>query len=304
MNVTGYYGKLPQRGDFISGKLPETFKTIWDDWAQQLVLVGKTVAQENSAINWYCLPIYRFYLSAKIAGDNAWIGIMMPSSDSVGREYPFCLAHSIDSSRHAPQAFEIYQNYFQQIELIAKDLCTNELSLEHLRKTLDALDNETSSTVAASAAPIVIQPQAQEPELSVRLVDIDNNPGQIPRWDMASAAILSGTCSAHSIWVTSPISNSTQETLICEAMPTQSNSASLFSGIYAPSQWTQLSESNNKNEYREENRFSISAASEIDNRHPENSDTIPIQKSRLAQPGQTDILDFDDQVSPDAPWEH
>ncbi len=85
------YGKLPLQGDFIY-QLPESFTGIWDKWLQQ----GLAYSQDYFTQNWKAVfqqshSLY-FFLAPEICGDKAWLGIMMPSYDKVGRNFPITLA--------------------------------------------------------------------------------------------------------------------------------------------------------------------------------------------------------------------
>lgn len=303
MNTTGYYGKMPQRGDFVSGKIPTTFKNTWDDWAQQLVNVSDEIKLNGADNPWFKLPVYRFYLSSGVAGDNAWIGIMLPSSDSVGRLFPFCLARDIDPTLIAPQALTLHQPYFQQLEELLKQLYEKELDFTHLNDKLSQLDEETSIVTEPGAS--VITTQSEEPALSVKLEhDIANSTD----WETAATAILQVSCTAYSIWTTSPLSKSSSETLICEALPSTRNCGSFFSGDFNALDWTQSVYDKIQPGHREDNILTKEAVT------PslvatEDTDTKPIRKTAIPgpereSPRETDFLELDDDsVQPDDPWD-
>ena len=83
--ITGFFGKLPGRGDFIGRHLPKSFLDPWDTWLQQ------AIAQSHIQLGglWrecYCTsPIWRFALSPGLCGPAVYTGILMPSVDRVGR---------------------------------------------------------------------------------------------------------------------------------------------------------------------------------------------------------------------------
>lgn len=97
----GFYGKLPIVGDFITRRLPKDFVNVLDQWMQN----GVSVSQEELGDNWLDLyltsPIWRFAIQADICGEHAWVGIMMPSVDKVGRYYPLIVACPVDESQLA-----------------------------------------------------------------------------------------------------------------------------------------------------------------------------------------------------------
>lgn len=89
--LPGWFGKLPGMGDFAHRRLPEPFREVWDGWLQR----GMARLRDRHA-DWTAhyleAPVWCFALGPGVAGDQAWIGVMMPSVDGVGRYFPFTLA--------------------------------------------------------------------------------------------------------------------------------------------------------------------------------------------------------------------
>ena len=89
--LPGWFGKLPGMGDFAHRRLPESFRTVWDQWLQR----GLARLRDRHA-DWTAhyleAPIWCFALGPQVAGERAWIGVLMPSVDGVGRYFPFTLA--------------------------------------------------------------------------------------------------------------------------------------------------------------------------------------------------------------------
>ena len=297
MNTTGFYGKLPARGDFVSARVPATFKNTWDDWAQLLVTACKNIANENTTEVWHKLPVYRFYLSAGIAGDNAWVGITLPSQDSVGRLFPFCIARDIEPSLTAPEAFDSHAVFFTEIEEIVTAVYAGELDFDLLGQTLETLDKNVT-TDDGNSSPLLSK-QSEEPSLAIRLSGglSDNS------WLQASNAILGVTCSAHSIWTTSPLSNASEETLVCEIMPSAACCENLFTGQFETTRWTHYS--GDQNEFiRDGNKLAVAPAAAAMIPEPREGDTQPVFKKPVADtPREADLLELDDTDPPDAPWE-
>jgi type VI secretion system protein ImpM len=64
---------------------------VWDQWLQR----GMARLRDRHA-DWTAhyleAPIWCFALGPQVAGERAWIGVLMPSVDGVGRYFPFTLA--------------------------------------------------------------------------------------------------------------------------------------------------------------------------------------------------------------------
>ena len=90
--LPGWYGKLPGMGDFAHRRLPDDFRHAWDRWLQ-----GGLMQLRSRHADWteryLQAPLWCFVLGEGVmAGDSPWIGVLMPSVDSVGRYFPFTVA--------------------------------------------------------------------------------------------------------------------------------------------------------------------------------------------------------------------
>jgi type VI secretion system ImpM family protein len=88
----GWYGKLPGLGDFISKRLPDEFVKPWDAWLQAGMIEGKATFEEDWEEHYLTFPIWRFLVEGGTLGEAAWMGLLMPSVDRVGRLFPFTIA--------------------------------------------------------------------------------------------------------------------------------------------------------------------------------------------------------------------
>jgi type VI secretion system protein ImpM len=92
MAGSGFYGKLPSEGDFVTRRLPWEFTSAWDDWLQQ----GMQASREALGARWLELylsaPIWRFQVAPGVCGPLGWRGLFFASVDRVGRYFPLTLA--------------------------------------------------------------------------------------------------------------------------------------------------------------------------------------------------------------------
>ncbi|CAN7200624.1 type VI secretion system-associated protein TagF [Variovorax paradoxus] len=95
--LPGWFGKLPGMGDFAHRRLPESFRSVWDPWLQRgLARLRDRHADWTS--HYLEAPVWCFALGPQVVGEGAWIGVLMPSVDGVGRYFPFTLAVELDAS--------------------------------------------------------------------------------------------------------------------------------------------------------------------------------------------------------------
>ncbi len=132
--VYGWYGKVPCLGDFVRSGLSPQFVSAWDEWMQKLL----TTADEELGDRWgdcyFSAPIWRFAISAGMTGPRAVAGIVMPSVDRVGRQYPLCLAVEIDAPVWI--AYQAVEPIFASLEEAALAMLEDGSSLPFLKEML------------------------------------------------------------------------------------------------------------------------------------------------------------------------
>ncbi|MCC6212047.1 MAG: type VI secretion system-associated protein TagF [Burkholderiales bacterium] len=101
---TGWYGKLPCSGDFVTRRLPTAFIEAWDAWLNVMI----TGSRERLGVAWreafLSAPAWRFALAPGVIGLQGWAGLIVPSVDSVGRYFPLTVASGLSSASMDPVA--------------------------------------------------------------------------------------------------------------------------------------------------------------------------------------------------------
>ena len=137
--INGYYGKVSTQGDFVSRGLPASFIDPWDTWLQEAVVSSRQQLGE-SWLNCYLTgPIYRFALAPGICGENGWLGIVMPSVDSIGRYYPMTIATMNRQNINPFLAMQQEETWFSNIEALALSSLADGFSMELFNDGLNAL---------------------------------------------------------------------------------------------------------------------------------------------------------------------
>jgi type VI secretion system protein ImpM len=98
----GFVGKLPARGDFVARGLPRSFAEPWDSWLAEAMQGSREILGEGWLAAWLEAPIWRFALPAGQCGPDAAAGVMLPSVDRSGRNWPLTLAAVLPGLPGAP----------------------------------------------------------------------------------------------------------------------------------------------------------------------------------------------------------
>ncbi|MCK5870969.1 MAG: type VI secretion system-associated protein TagF [Methyloprofundus sp.] len=136
----GFYGKLPIVGDFITRRLPQDFVEAIDSWLQNSIAVSKEILGDAWLDLYLTSPVWRFAFQPDVSGKNAWVGIMMPSVDRVGRYFPLILASEIDEQETLEFILAQNHQWFTQLEQVALAGLDGELSLEQFSEIVLAID--------------------------------------------------------------------------------------------------------------------------------------------------------------------
>jgi type VI secretion system protein ImpM len=89
-----WYGKLPERGDFIGRGLPTRWRSDWDAWLQRGLALAATTL-EGAALRERLGVFAPWRYLALPAPGEVWCGIIVASHDRVGRAFPLTLAERL-----------------------------------------------------------------------------------------------------------------------------------------------------------------------------------------------------------------
>ena len=151
----GAFGKIPALGDFFRIAPPAGFVEVWDGWLQHGILDARARLGARWDACYLSAPIWRFSLDAALAGPHAVCGVLMPSVDRVGRQFPLTLMAAV---AHPPPGFHDHDTAaatYAALETIA----LRTLDDDHMRReTLAALLAEvmlpeTGAGSASGTAP-------------------------------------------------------------------------------------------------------------------------------------------------------
>ncbi len=233
MSATGFFGKLPQLGDFVNRRLPADLIEPWDQWLQGSLAASQAQLGDAWLDRYLTSPLWRFVLSSGVAGQGVWAGVLMPSVDRVGRYFPLTLACGLPGGTNL---FEVLgaATWFEQAETLVLSVLADPFSLE----TFD-------DQVLALGAPLT--------------ADLGPNPpvprsGRFNAWHLGlpTEAPAPGACAtflaqaldqvflAYSLWWTLGSEQVGPSLLACQGLPPEDGFSALLSGDWGGSGWRLL----------------------------------------------------------------
>jgi len=117
---TGWYGKLPSSGDFVTRRLSPAFIEPWDAWLNAM-LAG---SRERLGADWrdafLSAPAWRFVLAPGVLTPEGWAGVIVPSVDTVGRYFPLTVASALPPRSLDPVATLVRAHrWYAEVEPVA-----------------------------------------------------------------------------------------------------------------------------------------------------------------------------------------
>lgn len=175
-NVPGWFGKLPGMGDFGQRRLPPRFRAVWDEWLQKGL--QKLRAERDDWVSHYLhAPIWFFALGEEIMSPSPWVGILMPSVDSVGRYFPLTVAIELvraDEVSPVHQMARIHQLWLQSARAALRALDAN-MDAAGFDSLLHAMFSESGE----AEMPAISTPGLPAAGLSSWHVDAGGIPGVV-----------------------------------------------------------------------------------------------------------------------------
>jgi type VI secretion system protein ImpM len=195
--VAGWYGKMPCLGDFASRRLAPDFVQPWDAWLQRSIAASRHELGETWLDTFLTSPIWRFALTAGVCGAHAWIGVLVPSVDRVGRYFPLTLALALERETALVRAMRA-QSWFAELEAVALAALNTDFSIDALERSLS--DHPFLETAvdegSVSRELIAVTRDAAVPRV-FQLPDVEVLPGAI---EAAAHRLLDDSAAGLTFW--------------------------------------------------------------------------------------------------------
>ena len=259
--MTGYFGKVSTRGDFVGQGLPPSFVQVWDDWLQRCLQASRAQLGGRWLAAYLTSPVWRFALAPQAAGEQAWGGLMMPSVDRVGRHFPLMLAAP---GVQAPWAwFQQHAAWYDQLEELARASLEPGFAPELLATAaqpapVQAAARSWPASCVNEAAPRAVnmqhesalaRPAAPQPMASG---DLHAEAGWIAalaqgamlRMDFPAAwqagSLAAPPLARHSLWWSEGSDDVAPSLLVCRGLPRPEGFSAMLQGSWSRYGWTNV----------------------------------------------------------------
>ncbi len=147
--AAGFFGKVPSYGDFVARRFPAALRPIWDAWLQESITASRTRLGAEWKPVWLSSPLWHFALGAAVAGGEAAVGVLIPSVDRVGRQFPLTIAQSLPADVDLLATLAGADAWFDRLDALARSALASGFDL-------DAFDG----LLAEGPVPLELVPRA------------------------------------------------------------------------------------------------------------------------------------------------
>jgi type VI secretion system protein ImpM len=161
----GFYGKLPAHGDFVSRDLPAGFVQTWDQWLQQSISASRGLLGDRWLEIYLTSPIWHFAFPPGLLDEHAWLGLLSPSVDSVGRYYSLCIATRLPASASAVASLYASSAWLDAVEKLVITALEEQRSAESIEDSLQPL----------RATAVICEPGSSSSYVPLQAMAIDDN---------------------------------------------------------------------------------------------------------------------------------
>jgi type VI secretion system protein ImpM len=133
------FGKMPALGDFFRIRAEAAFVEVWDAWLQEIMVAARGRYGAAWDECYLQAPLWRFVLPAGMAGPQAVLGVLMPSVDRVGRQFPLTLLAAADGAASPFRSYFANAATLDALETLALETLGDDMTRDMLDERLASM---------------------------------------------------------------------------------------------------------------------------------------------------------------------
>ncbi|MCB1956981.1 MAG: type VI secretion system-associated protein TagF [Rhodocyclaceae bacterium] len=222
----GWYGKLPATGDFVSRRLSPEFVTAWDAFLGDAIAGSKALLGEAWLEHYLASPIWQFVAFPPVCGAGAWVGLMMPSVDRVGRYFPLTICSRLATVPDTLEEADALLDWLSTLEGAALGALNPEATIDDFEAALlrQAELSPLPSERTAGARPEGRLPAEQG------LFMLHEGP-EMSAW-LARAFAAPAAFSGHSLWWSFAVDGDRIPAAVVHGLPGSQSYARMIGGAF------------------------------------------------------------------------
>jgi type VI secretion system protein ImpM len=225
-NTPGFFGKVMSYADFIARRIPPAFLQCWDEWLQAALQKARQQLGSEWLPTYLHSPIWRFALAAQACDAHAWAGIMMPSIDSVGRQFPLTIVVRLPQGVNIYECLRDGQDWYAQLESLALSSLSEKFILADFDLAVSAVPTDFATAVAGDpAGPACIR---------IAITGIAQLDSSLPS---IATTLVRLSLHGHSLWWSDGSEKISPSLLLCKGLPAPASFAAMLDGRWQQAGW-------------------------------------------------------------------
>lgn len=235
----GVFGKMPAHGDFVTRRVPSSFLESWDVWLQEAIAISRSQLGERWLEVYLTSPLWRFVLSTNVCGNSSWVGVLMPSVDSVGRHFPLTLCARLDDQSSAFDALEpSWMDWFEKAESLALSCLEADFDLDHFDAALQRIESpECPSPVQRPT--VRRNPQGLQAGRHAWRFAMESSAAPHSAYSQLLHGLLPDVFGHFSLWWTEGSERLRPTLLVCQNLPPENGFVSMLDGNWMDRGWVE-----------------------------------------------------------------
>jgi len=232
----GFFGKIPQAGDFVERRVHPEFRSLWDQWLQESLTASRETLGDLWLDKYLISPVWHFAISAGVCGQVVYAGVMVPSVDRVGRYFPLSIVASLSAETACLPLLAEGGTWFQAARAILLDVLENRIpNVEDIDATVCELERPLGEVTARLSPRAALQ-------ANVDLVLLLETEEQLPRGcAVLLEPLLTERSGTLTYWLTDGSADMSARLLIAGGLPHPTAFAAMLGGSFDPTHWQSIS---------------------------------------------------------------
>lgn len=227
----GFFGKVPNLGDFVERRLHAGFRSVWDQWVQESLALSQESLGERWLELYVVSPLWRFVLSPRVCGEAVYAGVMVPSVDRVGRYFPLTVVATLPAETPCLPLFAAGRTWFAAVESILMEVLHGQLTdIDGLERLLGDLEQGLPEVVRRLPC---VTPARHD----LGLVAVLGNNELTQGLTGVSELLLRERFGNPTYWDTDGSVEMSPRLLVAAGLPQPTAFAAMLSGRFEPTQW-------------------------------------------------------------------
>ncbi|MDQ0134388.1 type VI secretion system protein ImpM [Neorhizobium galegae] len=126
----GFFGKLPTHGDFVSSGLGRKLQGALDAWLQASLQAIQAEFGNQWERRFRSMPSWRFIVERDLWGPATLAGVIVPSLDRVGRNFPLVVAAQLHGFSGDPRSLCLDDTWFIATEGLAETSARRDFDID------------------------------------------------------------------------------------------------------------------------------------------------------------------------------